>query len=533
MSAARLNDIVRRAIAAGLLPPDAHAKPSEQRPWPVIALTALGGWLAALPILAAIALLLGDSLLKDGGLLVAGLLAVAAAVLVLRQTALALFVEQLAIPIFLAGCAALGVYIGDKGSLTMVCVCLALLSIVVALLVPRNWLRTLLGATACGLALGALMIDADGGAWASLLLALHLATVVWSGSQLAKRTLPLDAGGLATAHALDAMSMGWGAVTLAGLALYAGSTFLAGAIIPGMQGGFGPGSTPAASLAAYQIWHVISAGAAVGAAAHRVSSWPSLRQPWAAAVALVMVVLSLLMPTLGATLLVLAMCATGGRWAMAAAAGFAAAWIIGAYYYQVSLPFATKAVIMIVAGTVLGASAWFSLRGAAAPHNMHTSGSGKLRSAAGLAVTALAVFAVANLAIWQKEDIIANGKPVFVELGPVDPRSLMQGDYMTLRFRLPGEIRFASDRKAIAVGQLDARGVLTITRADDGSALAADELRIALTAGSDGATIVSNAWYFREGEAERFAAARYGEFRVMHNGRALLVGMRGPNLEPL
>lgn len=529
MSAARLNDIVERAIADGILPPEARATPPEQRPWPVIALTALGGWLAALPILAAIALLLGDTLLKNAGLLVAGLLAVGAAVFVLRQSTLPLFVEQLAIPIFLAGSAAIGFHIGDKGSLTMVCVSLAVLSIVVALLVPRNWLRTLLGATACGLALGALMIDADSGAWAALILALYLATAVWAGSQLGKGVLPLDATGLASAHALDAMSMGWGAVTLAGLALYAGSTFLAGAIIPGVQGGFAPDS----SLEAYQIWHVISALAAVGACAHLATRWPSLRRPWAAVVALVAVGLSLLMPTLGAALLMLAMCATGGRWAMAAAAGFAAAWIIGAFYYQVSLPFATKAVIMIAAGIVLGASAWFSLRGAVAPPALQDKPSGKLRSAAGIAVTALAVFAVANFAIWQKEDIIAHGKPVFVELGPVDPRSLMQGDYMTLRFRLPDTMQFDDERRALAVGKLDARGVLTITRLDDGSALAGDELQIAMKPASGGAVIVTDAWYFREGEAERFSTARYGEFRVMKNGRALLVGMRGPNLEKL
>jgi len=44
---------------------------------------------------------------------------------------------------------------------------------------------------------------------------------------------------------------------------------------------------------------------------------------------------------------------------------------------------------------------------------------------------------------------------------------------------------------------------------------------------------VTDAWYFKEGEAERWAAARYGEFRVDANGKALLVGLRGPKLEKL
>ena len=35
------------------------------------------------------------------------------------------------------------------------------------------------------------------------------------------------------------------------------------------------------------------------------------------------------------------------------------------------------------------------------------------------------------------------------------------------------------------------------------------------------------------GQAERWAAARYGEFRVDAKGRALLVGLRGEKLEKL
>ena len=42
--------------------------------------------------------------------------------------------------------------------------------------------------------------------------------------------------------------------------------------------------------------------------------------------------------------------------------------------------------------------------------------------------------------------------------------------------------------------------------------------------------LVTNAWYFREGEAEHWAAARYGEFRVLPDGRALLVGMADAQL---
>ena len=45
--------------------------------------------------------------------------------------------------------------------------------------------------------------------------------------------------------------------------------------------------------------------------------------------------------------------------------------------------------------------------------------------------------------------------------------------------------------------------------------------------------IASDAWYFAEGEGERWAKARYGEFRVNEQGTMLLVGMRGSHLEAL
>lgn len=45
--------------------------------------------------------------------------------------------------------------------------------------------------------------------------------------------------------------------------------------------------------------------------------------------------------------------------------------------------------------------------------------------------------------------------------------------------------------------------------------------------------LVTDAFYFKEGEGARWAAARYGEFRVDAGGKALLVGLRGDKLAPL
>ena len=52
------------------------------------------------------------------------------------------------------------------------------------------------------------------------------------------------------------------------------------------------------------------------------------------------------------------------------------------------------------------------------------------------AVTVLVVLGVVNASVYVKEQLLANGQVVYLELAPVDPRSIMQGDYMALNFAL-------------------------------------------------------------------------------------------------
>ena len=53
------------------------------------------------------------------------------------------------------------------------------------------------------------------------------------------------------------------------------------------------------------------------------------------------------------------------------------------------------------------------------------------------------------------------------------------------------------------------------------------------TARDNGVRIVTNAYFFPEGQAKRYEVARFGELRVGENGEALLVRMLGADLQPL
>ena len=57
-----------------------------------------------------------------------------------------------------------------------------------------------------------------------------------------------------------------------------------------------------------------------------------------------------------------------------------------------------------------------------------------------LVVSSALLFAFFNAQILLKEHTRTSGNLVLLELAPVDPRSLMQGDYMTLRYAIASDV---------------------------------------------------------------------------------------------
>jgi uncharacterized membrane-anchored protein len=111
----------------------------------------------------------------------------------------------------------------------------------------------------------------------------------------------------------------------------------------------------------------------------------------------------------------------------------------------------------------------------------------------------------------------------------------MQGDYMALRFATDG-LDIQNDEHGPdgaplrLVFKLDHQGVATALRPHQGEALAPGELIIQMTRKQGRWMLVTDAFYFKEGEGQRWAQARYGELRVDAMGRALLVGLRDKDL---
>jgi len=137
----------------------------------------------------------------------------------------------------------------------------------------------------------------------------------------------------------------------------------------------------------------------------------------------------------------------------------------------------------------------------------------------------------------QKERLVAAGTPVLLELAPVDPRSLIQGDYMALDYAIARQLADSAPRwprTGRLVVRRDAAGVARfVRRHDDAAPLAADERLLVYRVRGTQLRVGSDAFHFQEGDAPRYAGARYGELRVARDGETVLVGLRDSVRRPL
>ena len=149
----------------------------------------------------------------------------------------------------------------------------------------------------------------------------------------------------------------------------------------------------------------------------------------------------------------------------------------------------------------------------------------------------LAILALANYSIYSRERLLSEGNLVLLQLAPVDPRSLMQGDYMALRMQVANDLRSRVPKESLrdgyAVLTLDERRIGAFARVDNGTPLAANEARMRYRVRNDQIKFATNAFFFQEGDARWYDKARYGEFRVGSDGESILTGLRDEQLSKL
>lgn len=156
-----------------------------------------------------------------------------------------------------------------------------------------------------------------------------------------------------------------------------------------------------------------------------------------------------------------------------------------------------------------------------------------------LLLSGLAILAGINATVWRYEHAMSSGEVVLLRLAPVDPRSLMQGDYMRLNYEIARELTSRDARTTQNKGsdtlviRLDAHQVATLVADGKPDRLASDERLLQVHQNERQWQIGPDAYFFEEGTGEQYETARYGEFRLQADGKTLLVGLRDEAYQPI
>jgi uncharacterized membrane-anchored protein len=147
-----------------------------------------------------------------------------------------------------------------------------------------------------------------------------------------------------------------------------------------------------------------------------------------------------------------------------------------------------------------------------------------------LAVTTLAILLLVNSQIVIKERILSEGDTLLLRLAPRDPRSLLQGDYMALRYAMADEVAQAANAAGIEDGRIvvvvEPTGKADYVGLYQGETLERNQHLLRFRKRGDSVRLASDAYFFQEGEWQTYRNAQYGELRVDASGDAVLAGLR-------
>ncbi|MEM6902521.1 MAG: GDYXXLXY domain-containing protein, partial [Pseudomonadota bacterium] len=215
---------------------------------------------------------------------------------------------------------------------------------------------------------------------------------------------------------------------------------------------------------------------------------------------------------------------------------------LGKFYYSLDQTLLVKSGLLALFGVIalIGWLALFARPMAEGKTRRVQSRPAMITALIGLAL----IGAVAGHGIMAREQVIATGKTVLLPLAPVDPRSLIQGDYMTLRLEpdiLPpgdiepriGLIELDIDRDGVVIGRAKqaSLGAISLDRPQD--AVDRVTLRYHPQRGGFGrggrVEYGIDSFFFQEGHATHYAQARFAVLKVAADGASVLTGLADEN----
>lgn len=115
---------------------------------------------------------------------------------------------------------------------------------------------------------------------------------------------------------------------------------------------------------------------------------------------------------------------------------------LGGFYYQLSIPLLYKGVLLVSFAVIFAIVTLFLHARYKAPSQSAVENHPVFKAPIWLVgVFVIALLGAVNYKVQQFEDVLATGKPIVLKIAPVDPRSLMQGDYMVLNYAILSEFQ--------------------------------------------------------------------------------------------
>ena len=243
---------------------------------------------------------------------------------------------------------------------------------------------------------------------------------------------------------------------------------------------------------------------------------------------------------------------------------------LGGFYYQLSIPLLYKGVLLVSFAIIFAIVTLFLHARYKAPSQSEVENHSVFKAPIWLVgVFVIALLGAVNYKVQQFEDVLATGKPIVLKIAPVDPRSLMQGDYMILNYAILSEFQQSqvlpesneslesnesidtlesnettgidesspSGNKAYILVHLDQNHVATFCEAQ--SEIPTDFKHCTPNVylpirynGSWHPKLPSQDYFFAEGKGEHYAQAEYAEYRFK-DGILLLARLLDKDLKGL
>ena len=243
---------------------------------------------------------------------------------------------------------------------------------------------------------------------------------------------------------------------------------------------------------------------------------------------------------------------------------------LGGFYYQLSIPLLYKGVLLVSFAVIFAIVTLFLHARYKAPSQSAVENHSVFKAPIWLVgVFVIALLGAVNYKVQQFEDVLATGKPIVLKIAPVDPRSLMQGDYMVLNYAILSEFQQSqvlpesneslesnepidtvesnettgidesspSEKKAYILVHLDKNHVATFCEAQ--SEIPTDFKHCTPNVylpirynGSWHPKLPSQDYFFAEGKGEHYAQAEYAEYRFK-DGILLLARLLDKDLKGL